>query len=189
MRSTVLSCALALTACGTGGDYYYVPVGGSPPPPTRTVAISTDATLEPSKLGEEVGLFVEYSAGGGWHLFTSCDTLAFCPKEERPKCNFVPCSWDVVATAVTGKLDATSAELDSDDEVDRVDDGSVRLVLTTGDEMDSVRLSADPGEKLTLDVFLDGNYDPTYVYWVRDDGTASTNGAPSDPVVFSPTLP
>jgi hypothetical protein len=188
MRLGVLACAGVLTACGSGDDVYYVPVGGTAPAQARTVPVDTDATLEPTEQGKEVGLFVEYATGGDWHIFTSCDTLVQCPPGSSSRCNALACNWDVVATAITGKLSATSAEIDPDDEVDRIDDGSVRLMLTTFSEKDSVHLSADPGEKLELDLFLDGNYDPSYVFWVTG-GAATTGGAPSDPVVFSPTAP
>jgi hypothetical protein len=183
MRALLLVCAGALTACSSGTTYDYVPLGGGSAPAIRTVPIDTGATLGPEQgPGNAIGVFVEYTTGGAWHVFTVCDT-------DR---SGLTCHWDIVASVAKGTLDPKDSEIDPTDEILRVDSGALRLLLDTRSEVDSVRLLADPGENLQIDVTLDGNYDPSYALgfvFSVSGGTSDGAGAPSNPVVFSPTEP
>lgn len=189
MRFIALLGAAAAVGCG-GSDVYYAPVGVVSPSSIRTVDIASDVVVTPDEPGKGVGLFVDYLAGGKWRIQTTCNVLEVVPCDADPSqdCQPTPCPWDVVATALSGTLEVQGAELDATDRIFRVNDASVRLVVETAAEIDSVRLLADPGEHLQLDVYLDGLYDATFVSWANQDGTITSN-PPSDPVVFSPTSP
>jgi hypothetical protein len=192
MRLSALIVATATGVAGCGGsDIYYTPVGVSAPTVIRTVTIGTDVVVTPDEPGLGAGLFVDYMAGGSWRIQTTCNVLEKLPCDFDPsqECLPPPCPWDVVVTALSGTLEVTGAEIDPSDRIFRANDGAVRLMLETADEIDAVHLAAEPGEKLQIDVFLDFFYDASRVSWAGEDGTIETNGAPSNPVVFLPTAP
>jgi len=184
MRLFLLFVAGTLTACGDGSSYDYVPLGSSGTPAIRTDSIDTGATLGPEEAqGQGLGVYVEYATGGAWHVFTVCDTAR----------SSLACQWDIVASVAKGTLDTASADIDRGDELLRVDDGAVRLLLTTSSETDSVHLTSDAGASLQLDVTLDGNSDPAYALGLVNYVPAATPlvaaQADSNPVVFAPAEP
>jgi len=192
MRLTALIVAGAPLVAGCGGsDVYYTPMGVTPPAPIRTVTIQTDSVVTPIDAGKAAGLFVDYRAGGEWRIQATCNVLESYPCDYDPSqdCTPPPCAWDLVATARSGPLDFVGAALDPEDLIYRANDGAVRLFFDTTTEIDSVRLLADPGEGLQLDVLLDYYYDVAGVSWTEENATNVTTGAPSNPVVFSPTSP
>jgi hypothetical protein len=179
MRSLAFITAglgLALAACSGGSGGYVPPV--AEPGLVQTVGVDTGEQLVPNP-GGGAGVFVEYAAGGTWHVFTTCDTT---------QSNFT-CGWDLVASIDrSASLSVTEqAEVDKGDQVLRVDKGAVRLLFDTAMDVDGVHLSAPPGKSLELDVILDGNHDASLVSWVT--GGAVHLGAPSDPIQFAPTAP
>lgn len=183
MRFSFLAFAGALTACSGGGGSDYVPLGGTQSYPIRTVAIDTGATLGPQGgPGEGLGVFVEYAAGGHWHISTVCDT----------NLSKVACQWDIVASVPKGTLGTSFAGIDRNDQILRVDSGAIRLLFDTSTEIDDVGLLSDPGANLQVDVSLDGNYDPNYALgfvFSVSGGAVDAAGAPSNPVLFAPTSP
>jgi hypothetical protein len=192
MRHSASVVAIAATAVGCGGsDIYYSPIGAAAPTVIRTVPIATNVVVTPDEPGLGAGMFVDYMAGGSWRIQTTCNVNEKLPCDYDPsqKCAPPPCPWDVVATALSGSLEVGDAAIDPGDRIFRVNDGAVRLMLDTEAEVDSVHLTAEPGAKLQVDVFLDYFYDATRVSWAGEDGTIETNGAPSNPVVFLPTAP
>ena len=192
MRIALVILAGALSGCGSGGDIYYVPVGASSSPQIRTVSLQTDADFEPPEPGKGVGVFVDYSSGGQWRIQMVCDVLREVPCAYDPSqtCNPDPCVWDIVATALSGQLDVSDADIGSVDRVYRVSDGAVRVVFETAEEVDSVGLVADPGETLRVDAFLDFSYsEATKLFWITPDGAPEELDAPLGPVAFSPTAP
>lgn len=150
------------------------------PPPSQpsevpiTVDIDTGATLtvEP---GEGVGVFVEHRGAGEWRISTSCDT------------NFsgYACGFQLNLVA----LDLTvleTEELESDDVVTQGSD-LVYFDPTTAFDHDGIVLEAEPGAGLRLEVFLDGQSEPRFTYWIG--GGILHTGAPSNPVDFRPVEP
>lgn len=184
------------TACGSDGGMYY---GYDGYPQTRTkdtilaVDIDTSTTDAPATIeadaGKGAGLFVEYLAGGSYHVFATCDTL----QSNRG------CQWDVLATIdPTLKMDAQDdGDLEPDDEVVRVDDAGFRLFFNVTMDFDGVVLTVPPQTRLRLDELL---YDPDPNALTDPPSEAATNtlwisggelqrGAPSNPVDFDPTAP
>jgi hypothetical protein len=190
MRLAALTFAAAVAGC-SGADVYYAPIGTPAPFVIKTVTVQTDTMIRPEEPGLGVGLFVDYAAGGAWRVQAICNVLDKRPCDYDPnaECEPPPCVWDVVATALSGPLDVRAGAIDSNDRILRANDGALRLGFETSTEIDSVQLTSDPGERLQLDVFLDGFYDASGVIWTNEAGILEKGGAPSNPVVFEPTSP
>lgn len=128
--------------------------------------------------GEGAGVFIEYETGGTWHLFASCDT----------KVSNTQCEWDVVATVAAGEqIDSFSGDdLETNDAIIPIDEG-IRLIATTGLDLDGFYFDAPPGSTVRFDVFLDGGPVPRFVNWVG--GGALNRGAPTNPIDLEPSAP
>lgn len=144
--------------------------------------IDTDATLTDVEPGRGVGLFVEYAAGGRWHVYVTCDSLD----------SELPCGWDVI---VSTSSTITAVESEPGPEVWleplRDSDGrsysGLRFLSETTTELEGVSFETTPGTAIRLDVLLDGVADGRYTYWVG--GGAVHRGAPSAVIDLLPTAP
>ncbi|WP_437625443.1 hypothetical protein [Sorangium sp. So ce1151] len=153
----------------------------SPPPPTNDpllVSIDTDAVLN-SEPGEGVGIFVEYTAGGTWKLWTTCDT-------NQSK---VVCSFDLYASVDTSSelLDIVGSDLEKTDATRLVDEGIAYFHAETGADIDAMTFTTTKGAVVRLEAYLDGAQEPRFVYWFGDG--VLHEGAPSNPLDFEPTEP
>lgn len=153
--------------------------GGTSAPENIVLAtIDTNATLDTTP-GEGIGAFVEYAEGGRWHVFTACDTVL----------SGLPCYFNVIAVLAEG---ATYSALQEDslesyeDEIYEYADG-VELVTVTRNEVDGMYFDAPPGDVVRFEVYLDGEPDARFIYWVG--GGAVHNGAPSNPIDLKPSEP
>lgn len=182
-RNLVLALPLVLMlgACTYGADNNYsVGSGGSGGGPSGDVpqsAIDTDATIAGVTPGDGAGAFVEYAAGGTWHVFTACDTNV----------SGYSCAWDIIVGADGGITNFTPDRLETSNTewVDWSDQGTVRLVATTANDTDGFYFTAQPGATARVDVYLDGEPAPRFIYWVGDGGLH--RGAPSNPIDLTPT--
>lgn len=178
MRALVLgSSAMLLSACGPTPTGYVEPQGD--PVHVYSVTVDTGETLV-AQPGQGYGVFVEYAAGGEWHVFTTCDADV----------TGYSCAWDLIASvdgtetlAVTDQTD-----LEAPDKVLRIDPAAVRLVFQTDSDTDGVRLTGTPGEPLSLDLEWDGPFAASSTLSWFGGGAVHT-GAPSDPVDLTPTAP
>lgn len=142
------------------------------------VKIQPDQLLE-AKPGEGVGIFVEVTAGGQWHVWTTCDT--FTSKQI--------CSFDIFASTPNVEQMRTYAadQLEGLDTVTLLDDGAIELVADTDSDSDGLLLDMDLGAPLVLEVYLDNKAADPFVYWVSDD--VIHTGAPANPLQFNPPKP
>ena len=178
--------AAALLACGYDNDHDVVVVEETQPPPVvpntpgvENAPIDTDAALD-TQPGEGAGVFIEYAAGGKWHVFTSCDTI---------KSGF-ECIWDIIVTPVgagASLANVTPDGIEPRDEVIRHTDGSAQLLAATDAGLDGFFFDTSPGATVRVDVVLDGRPEARYVYWVGGGGVH--RGAPSNPLDLTPTAP
>ncbi len=153
------------------------PPNNEPATSPRTVAIETGRTLE-APAGEGVGLFVEYQAGGRWHLHTTCDTSQ----------SGYSCDFDVYATVDTsGTIAGITAEGLEPGDVAVRSNTTAHFAARTATGAQGVWIDAWAGASIALEVYLDGVLEPRYVYW-RGDGVVHA-GAPTNPVVFQPSTP
>lgn len=146
--------------------------------PVRQGTLDADGLIDVDP-AEGVGVFVEYSAGGHWHVFTSCDSNV-----SRHDCLF-----DVVvhATGPNGILGASGDSLEDDDSVSLFGSDGVQMVSYTDYDFDGFYVDTDPGAGLSVDALLDDQCAATYVYWV--DQQAVHAGAPSTPFELVPSAP
>jgi hypothetical protein len=143
-----------------------------------TVAIQPDQLLD-AKPGEGVGIFVEVTAGGQWHVWTTCDTFT----------SKTVCSFDIFASTpnVEQLLSYAADQVEGFDTVKDLGDGTLELVADTDSDTDGLLLDIEPGAPLVLEAYLDGKSAEPFVYWVSDD--LIHTGAPANPVQFNPPKP
>ncbi len=64
--------------------------------------------------------------------------------------------------------------------------GTLHLFANTTTNLDGVTFDATPGATLELEMYLDNEAQPRFVYWIGSDKVLHT-GAPTDPVDFAPS--
>lgn len=177
---TLAGLAAGLAGCFVSNRSEPDPIVVDPPvlDTPKQVAITPDKTLQ-ADAGEGVGIFVEYVAGGRWHVWTACDT-----NKSKAACDF-----EVFAIPEQGaKISNVQAEaLESGDVAEELTDGSAHLSTSTSTELDGMTFDATPGAVVELEVYFDGIPDSRVVFWFGND-TLHT-GAPTDPVDFLPETP
>jgi hypothetical protein len=166
---------------------HYVPGSSSGPAPPvcptssgRTSAVQVDADANPPTAapGDRVGLFVEYAAGGHWHLAAICDTLR----------TGEGCTYDIWAQVLSGPVSNVTGEgLGPNDLAGTVGTDTARLSVDTSTETDGIRFDAPAGATVRLTMLLGQQSCVGLIYWkqagaVRND----TNGNPVDLVPTSP---
>jgi hypothetical protein len=185
--AALVACAgVAGTGCvfsdGNGGDETTPVVVDTPPATIQQMTIDADATLQ-AKGGDGVGVFVEYTTGGHWHVFTACDV------NQPTNPDKLPCGFDVFASTLTAGSsrlsNAQGESLEAQDVVSLGGDGTVHLFTETGSGLNGMTFDADPGAVVELDVYLDNAEDPHFIYWVGDQ--VLHQGAPSDPLDLAPS--
>ncbi len=156
--------------------------GGGIPPSSQAiqVPIQTGVQLQ-TNVGQGVGLFVEYLGAGNWHVWSSCDTAI-----SGYTCNFQVILTPQGANAITNTtLDPTDAPGSASPSTDG---NSEYLSFTTGTTAVGATVTFNtPGAPVEIAYSLDGNYDPHYWDWAS--GGITHEGAPTDPLVFTPSAP
>jgi len=139
--------------------------------------VDTDQTLEATP-GEGIGVFIEYAAGGTWHVYATCDT----------KISNMSCAHDVSVTvpAGSGFGGIRHDGLEGRDAVQEYSDG-LDLLTDTSSDFDGVYFETDPGATVRFETWMDGEADARFVYWVG--GGAVHAGAPSNPLDLVPSQP
>ncbi len=160
-----------------GGSSETPPCDGAATPVQTWIDVGAQIETRP---GEGAGLFVEYAAGGHWHLRTSCDI-----SKDNP-----PCAWDIIVTPEDGRSISNVAPADLEAGTDSVkaypeDLRSYQLIAETSDDLDGMTFDTQPGTAILVDVFLDGKCALPYFFWVGDG--AAHVGSPSNPLVLIPT--
>lgn len=140
------------TAPSTGAPAGSGSVGGTTPtepssasPAPMLVVVDTDQVMNADP-GQGVGVFTEYSSGGKWHVWWTCDTA-----KSQQQCDVV-----LSATAASG----TIRNLDSS----AIDNGSAVLsnpsridaTTTTTTQVHGVTFTTNPGAVLTLEATVGG---------------------------------
>lgn len=178
-----LGSFLAIAGLGTGCFFFDNSGGdgsGSTLPPetnAQTVVIDTDATITASP-GDGVGVFVQYTSGGEWNIFTTCDTHV----------SGVSCGFDLFVKGVDATTliaNSKGSNLSGRDGIEVMADGTVHLATDTSTDLNGFTFDATPGAAIELTMALDGTSQERFIYWVGD-GVLHT-GAPTNPVDFQPT--
>jgi hypothetical protein len=187
-RSSALLALIAASWCATACVEPNPPgTGDSSDLGVVEATIDPDAFLELAP-GEGVLIGIEYTSGGTWKVSTVCDTTY----------SGAPCWFDIIVDSYSpsGIRDVAPEELESNDEIYRLDPFALELDFLTGDSTDSVRFATTPGSTLRVTAALHeagGNYwgdwrlDPRLVSWVGDGGI--NWGAPTNPLDLTPATP
>ncbi len=179
-----IPCLLLSAACSyDNGDARRVVFEPNQPVECGTQAHSTidvGREIEVDK-GTGAGVYVEYAAGGHWHIRTSCDT-------DRTGAS---CPWDVLV-APEDKHELSNFEgedLEANDSLQPFPDypDTFQLAADTGSDLDGFTFDGDPGAAISLDVLLDQTCTQAvhFVFWVGDGALHS--GSPSNPLILIPS--
>jgi len=187
MWSRVLAacaCISALTGCiivDSNSTTTTTTGGNTTPPPVDpiTMTIDSDVALD-AKPGDGVGIFVEYTTGGRYRIWTTCDTLT----------SGVTCPFDVYTSVDTSStiIGVTEENLEGYDSVTvKQNQGTVDLHFETDSDYDAASIDVTPGAILRVEAYLDGQSQPRFVYWFGDG--VLHEGAPTNPVDLNPSKP
>ena len=173
---------LAAACTYDNGDAHRVIDNPNPPDPmvqcgdiaNSTIDVNRQIDIDPAG---GAGMFVEYAAGGHWHVRTSCDT------------GRGPCAWDILVSPADGHVlsNVTPEALESDDSLHEYasSPGTWQLNANTSSDLDGFTFDTDPGAAVEIDALLDGVCAVGYFYWVGDGALHS--GSPSNPLILSPS--
>jgi hypothetical protein len=185
-RGLLVSTMLGLVGCGGGHDHDHGNNQYNNPPTTPlAVVVDTNQTMTaPSPQGfggQGIGVFVEYRAGGHWHVYWACDTsLSGAP------CNFT------VGISVTDSsiANATPTNFGPNDTMTSTT-SQVSAATTTTTQVDTVDFDATAGGKITLQANIPSlPSDGSWFFFVQDGQVnGGYNGPLSDPLIFEPSTP
>jgi len=169
---------LALFANGCVVDHHHHDDDGGSYQPTNDPYFATVDRGEvlTTDLGQGAGLFVEYTEGGSWAFWASCDT----------DLSGRPCLWDVYVSSQEAITGLDGPDLEDEDSLDYSGDSTVVLYTTTTSGSDTMTFQTEPGALTRVEVYLDGDPAPGYLVWFND---GVQNGAPYMPVIFQPDAP
>ncbi|MEP7053102.1 MAG: hypothetical protein ABJB12_22240 [Pseudomonadota bacterium] len=141
---------------------------------SSTIDVDRQIEIEPAG---GAGVYVEYAAGGHWHVRTSCDT------------GRGPCAWDVLVSPDDGHVlsNLVPEALESNDSLHKYANapGTWQLNANTSSDLDGFTFDSDPGAAVQIDALLDGTCAVGYFYWVGDGALHS--GSPSNPLILVPS--
>ncbi len=173
-RTILAAGMLAAIAAATSGcvvvdndPYYDNPV---------YTTIDADHLLN-TDLGYGAGLFVEYTSGGLWRMWTSCDTLL----------TGTTCDYDVEVLSYSPIEVIEELDTEGWDFVDSVGSSGLRFYAETASHTDGVEFTTSPGALVEIRLGLDGEPAPEYFVWYGNGYIH--DGAYGLPVVFQPDKP
>ena len=133
--------------------------------------------------GTGVGVFVEYAAGGHWHIWWTCDT----------NLSGLTCTFDVQAQVATGTMSNVRGDrLEPDDTLTTPSSTEVALATNTSVGVDGVFFDTDPGATITVLQRVGNSQDGTFFFWSQGGsvmGGGSVAGGVADPLSFTPSSP
>jgi hypothetical protein len=124
------------------------------------VVVDTNKTMTAAP-GDGVGIFTEYSSGGHWYVWWTCDSSS-------PKGSHQPCAFDVQATVQTGAISNAKPDNLSDLDALTVDPKTVHLTTTTSTTVQGVFFDTKPGASIVLRGTIGGVADPSFFFFVQD---------------------
>jgi hypothetical protein len=154
-------------------------------PQTMAVVVDTGQTMTPPSAagfgGQGIGLFVEYKAGGHWHVYWACDTSL----------SGSPCTFDVTMSVADSSIaNAASTQFVGNDAMTTTPAAVTANTFTTT-QVDTVDFDATPGAAMTVDVSIAGlGRDWRWFFFVQN-GQVNGNyqGTLTDPLRFEPSSP
>jgi hypothetical protein len=136
---------------GTGGTTDT----SSPAPMLVVVDTGQTMTADP---GQGVGVFIEYAAGGTWHIWWTCDTA---------KTN-QDCDVAVGATVAEGTIGGIDAQELQGGFYGQPNPSRIEASAKTTTETHGVSFTTNPGAVLTVDATIGGLKDGSFLFFVQD---------------------
>jgi len=155
-----------LDGSGSGGGSMMPPAPsgsgtvGNPPPVTPApmlVEVDTDQTMTADP-GKGIGVFIEYAAGGKWHVWWTCDTAT-----TGQSCDFA-----VSASVTTGTLSNLDASELAGGFVATPTPSRVDATVTTSNQTHGLRFTTNPGAVLTVQASVGGVQDGSFLFFVQN---------------------
>lgn len=138
---------------GAGGSSDNEPANTTP----ILVDVDTNQTMEAAP-GQGVGVFTEYTAGGHWHVWWTCDSLV--NKDSS-------CPFDVRISVASGAITNVKTEKFEDKDSIVTSAKSITAQTTATTDLDGLVFDTDPGAIITLDAAVAGQHDPRFLFFVQ----------------------
>jgi hypothetical protein len=156
--------------------------GPTPNPPGATqpmvVVVDTGKTLAATP-GDGVGLFVEYSAGGTWHVWWSCDT-----NRSGQSCPFA-----VTIDAASPVSNVVGENL-TPDKIAQPSATRLQTSSTVSYDLAGLRFQAVAGERITVTASMGGLQSGEFLFFVQDGQiNGGYTGTLTNPLTFEPKTP
>lgn len=140
------------------------PSGTSATPPSSVapilVEVDTNKTMNAAP-GDGVGVFVEYGAGGKWHVWWTCDTNRTAQT----------CDFRVKASVTSGAISNAKTEKPGEAYLDPalgVGATSIGATTTTTTQIHGVTFETQPGAVITIDAAVGQYHDSSFLFFVQD---------------------
>jgi hypothetical protein len=155
-----------------------------PGPSNVECGTATQSTIDTAAMiqvdaGQGAGVYIEYAAGGHWHVRTSCDT-----DKQNTGCN-----WDVLVYSLDQHTlsNFVGEDLEASDSLGPYPNSAdtFQLIAHTTTDIDGFTFDMDPGAALSIDALLDGTCALPYFFWVGNG--ALHPGSPSNPLTLLPS--
>lgn len=121
------------------------------------VEVDTDQTMTADP-GQGVGVFVEYGAGGKWHVWWTCDTT---------RTNKV-CDVDLTVTSGNGPIANLDSSGLSGGYVATPEPARLEASVRTTTEVHGVKFDTLPGAIITVEASVSGLKDGSFLFFVQD---------------------
>jgi hypothetical protein len=165
---------------GPGTTPTTTPTNPAPQTPLL-VTVDTDKVMN-ATAGDGVGVFIEYKAGGTWHVWWTCDTN----KSGKP------CAFDVKAIASTGTITNLKPDaLLATDQSTQLSDTSIEVKANTSTAAAGVFFNTDAGARITIDATIgDVPKAGDYLFFVQDGQVnGGYKGVVTNPLQLEPSTP
>lgn len=160
----------------TGVDPEPEPPPPPPPPPDPNQVDPAVVEIDPNRTmsaegGQGLGVFVEYSTGGKWHLFWTCDTAI----------SGQPCQFLIHVRATDGALTINDPERGSEA------GEAFEFVSETRTEVHEAYVDATAGSDVQIEAVIDGQSESRFFFFVQDGRVnGDYTGVLTNPLIFRP---
>jgi len=178
----LMACSDGQSTAPYGQDYGNGGSGGDTSPSVTPILVDIDTgktmTAAP---GDGVGIFVEYTSGGQWHVWWTCDTN---------KTN-LSCAFNVKIAVKTGAMSNLAlAGAVQGDNLQQSDTQTFQATTTTTSNDVDVKFSGDPGGTIEITAAVGGIADPSFFFFVQNGVVnGGYTGKLTDPLRFEGTAP
>jgi hypothetical protein len=155
--------------------------GTGPSPKPMLVVVDPNQTMNATP-GEGVGVFVQYTTGGHWNIWWTCDTNKTGEQ----------CAFDNTVTVSTGTIDNLAGQqLEKGDTATQASAQSVEAQTTTTTNVDGITFDTPTSSGqipvITLDAKLNGIESDGFIFFVEDrEINGGYQGMLTDPLLLEP---